>query len=81
MTNTLELGHQRSQTRSDKTGPDHQFIDRGEMRFLTMRAVASHAAVLADLDRTLDDFDLLGDSRQFVAGLEVAAAIRANGPG
>ena len=78
MTNTLEIGHQRTQTRSDKTRADHRFIDRGEMRFRTARAVASHAAVLADLDRTRDDFDLLDDPRQFVAHVDVTAAIRAN---
>src|SRR5271165_4011303 len=78
MTYALEIGHQRTQTRSDKPRPDHRFIDRGEMRFLTARAVASHAAVLADLDRTRDDFDLLDDSRQFVAHLDLTAAIRAN---
>ena len=81
MANALEIGHQRTQTRSDKTRPDHQFIDWGKMRFLTVRAVASHAAVLADLDRTGDDFDLLDDPRQFVAHLDVTAAIRASRPG
>ena len=63
MANALEISHQRTQTRSDKTRADHRFIDRGEMRLLTARAVASHAAVLADLDRTRDDFDLLDDPR------------------
>lgn len=81
MANALEIGHQRTQTRSDKTRPDHQFIDWGKMRFLTVRAVASHAAVLADLNRTGDDFDLLDDPRQFVAHLDVTAAIRASRPG
>ncbi len=81
MANTFEIGHQRTQTRSDKTRPDHRFIDWGKVRFLTVRAVASHAAVLADLDRTRDDFDLLDDPRQFVAHLDVATAIRASRPG
>ena len=81
MANAFEIGHQRAQTRSEKTRPDHQFIDWGKMRFLTVRAVASHAAVLGDLDRTRDDFDLLDDPRQFVAHLDVTAAIRASRPG
>ena len=81
MANAFEIGHQRTEARSDETRPDHRFIDRGIMRLLTVRAVASHAAVLADLDRTRDDFDLLDDPRQFVAHLDVAAAIRTSCPG
>ncbi len=81
MANAFEIGHQRTQTRSDKTCPDHRFIDWGKMRFLTVSAIASHAAVLADLDRTRDDLDLLDDPRQFVAHLNVTAAIRASRPG
>ena len=78
MTNALEIRYHGAETRSDKTGADRRFIDRGEMRFLAARAIASQAAVLADLDRARDDFDLLNDPRQFVAGLDASAAIRAD---
>src|SRR3954452_13646578 len=81
MANAFEIGHQRTQARPEKSRPDHRFIDRGKMRLLTVRAVASHAAVLADLDRTGDDFDLLDDPGQFVAHLDVTAAIRTSCPG
>src|SRR4051794_38536493 len=47
------------------------------MRLLAAGAVAGHAAVLADLDRTREDLDLLEDPRRFVAGLDAAAAIGA----
>ena len=77
MANAFEVGHQRTQTRTHKTRADHRFIDRREMRFLTAGAVAGHAAMLGDLDRACDDFDLLNDPRQFVNGLDASAAIRA----
>ena len=49
--NALEVGHHGAQPRSDRARADHRFIDRGEVRLVTMRAVASPAAVFADLDR------------------------------
>ena len=79
MANALEIRDQGAQARSDKTRAENWFIDRGEMRFLAARARASQAAVLADLDRSREDFDLLNDPRRFVAGFDVAAAIGADG--
>lgn len=78
MANALEMRYQCAQTRSDKARPNHRFIDRCEMRFLTMRAVAGHAAVLADLDPARDDYNLANDPSQFTAGLDPSAAIRAD---
>ena len=54
---------------------------KNRMAVCYLRAIASHAAVLADLDRTRDDFNLLDDPRQLVAHLNVTAAIRASRPG
>src|SRR5262245_32715420 len=81
MANAFEIGHQRTQTRSDETGADHRLIDWSKMRSLTARAVASQTAVLADDDRTRDDLDLLDDPRQLVAHLDMTAAVRASRPG
>ncbi len=78
MANAFEIRYQGAQTRSDKTRANHRFIDLGEMRFLTTGAVAGHATVLANLDRARDDFDLVNDPRQFIAGLNASAAIRAD---
>src|SRR5437879_2662307 len=78
MANALEIGHQGAQTRSDKARADHRFVDRGEMRLLTARAVTSQATMLADLDWTRDDFDLLDDPRGLVAALDASAAVATN---
>ena len=79
MANAFEIRDQCAQPRSDKTRAEHRFIDRGEVRFLAARAIASQAAMLADLDGARDDFDLLHDPRRFVAGFDVSAAIGADG--
>ena len=77
MANALEIRNQGASTLSHKTPVQNRCINRCEMLFLAAGAVAGHAAVLADLDRTREDFDLLDDPRQFVAGLDASAAIGA----
>src|SRR5579864_1400332 len=77
MASTLEVGDQGGQMWSDKAGADHWFVDEGVVRLLTARAVASHATVLANLDRTRHDVHLLHGPRWLVARLNVSPAIRA----